>query len=314
MGNNKGVTLVELLVTLVILGITLSAVYLTYNSVLVDFKQQTKLSETQIEKELGLEILRLDLEHLGYGIAANTYDKSIEFDGTTLIIRSTLNSTSQDTFGFALVNCTSGFNSSYRIDEVVEKPGDDSTTKIRDFVVLDMRNYYFVENRLNFNIKTTNLYTPCIDNSTYIMFPYSNTASSGCYGQFCNKISYKLSAGQNLNTCNPNTKNLLRSVGNAPGMPILNCVADFKMRFHLDNDLDGILESTQATLNIPNSDMEKLKLVDLYLLVQDGQKDRKYKSPNSFSMDGINFSLPTDYENYRWKILKISVTPHIYGE
>lgn len=314
MVNNRGVTLIELLVTLVILGITLSAVYLTYNSILVDFKQQTKISETQMDKDLGLEILRLDLEHLGYGIATNTDNRSIEFDGNTLTIRSTINSTSQDTFGFALVDCTSGANSSYRIDEVVEKPGDDNATKIRDFVVLNMDNYSFKESKLNFNIKTTNLYTPCTDNNTYIMLPYNNTAVSGCDGQFCNKISYKLSTTQTLGTCNPNTKNLLRSIGNSAGMPILNCVADFEARFQLDNNLDGIPEVTQSTLNIPNSDMKKLKLVDVYLLVQDGQKDRKYTSPNAFSMDGINFSLPTGHENYRWKILKISVTPHIYGE
>lgn len=314
MENNKGVTLIELLVTLVILSVTLSAVYLTYNSILVDFKQQTKVSETQIDKDLGLEILRLDLEHLGYGIAADTDNKSIEFDGTTLTVRSTINSTSSDTFGFALVNCTSGTNSSYRIDEVVEKPGDDNVTKIRDFVVINIHNYSFEENRLNFNIKTANLYTPCTDKATYIMFPYSNTAASGCSGQFCNKIFYKLSTTQNLDTCNPGTKNLLRGVGNAAGMPVLNCVADFEARFQLDNNSDGIPEVTQNTLNINNSDMKKLKLVDIYLLVQDGQKDRKYTSPSTFSMDGINFGLPAGYENYRWKILKISVTPHIYGE
>jgi len=314
MKNNKGVTLIELLITMLILGITISAVYLTYISVLGDFKRQTKLTETQIEKGLGLEILRLDLEHLGYGIASNTNDKAIEYDGTTLTIRSTINSTNQDTFGYAIVDCIAGNNSSYRLDQVIEKINDDNTTKKRDFVVINLDNFSFIENRPNLNIKTQQLYTPCTDNATFMIFPYDNTTASGCTGQFCNKISYNLSTTQPLDTCNPNAKNLLRKVGTSNGTPIINCVADFQVRFILDNNNDGIPETTQSTLSIPNSDMNKLKLINVYLLVQEGQKDKNYTSPNSYSMDGINFSLPTGYENYRWKIVKISVTPHIYGE
>ncbi|UOD34526.1 prepilin-type N-terminal cleavage/methylation domain-containing protein [Deferribacteraceae bacterium V6Fe1] len=310
---NKGVTIIELLVTMLILGITLSAVYLTYISVLTDFKKQTKLTETQIEKGLGLEILRLDLEHLGYGIASDTNDKAIEYDGTTLTIRSTINSTNQDTFGYAIVDCTAGSNSTYRLDQVVEISADDNVTKTRDFVVINLDNFTFVENRPNLNLKTTQLYTPCTDNATFMIFPYDN-ATSGCTGQFCNKISYELSTTQPLDTCNPNTKNLLRKVGSSAGMPIINCVADFKARFHLDNNSDGIPDGNQTTLSINNSDMNKLKLIDIYLLIQEGQRDKNYTSPNSYSMDGITFSLPAGYENYRWKIAKISVTPHIYGE
>lgn len=312
---NKGVTLIELLITLVILGVTLSAVYLTYTSILTDFKRQTKLTETQIEKGLGLELLRLDLEHLGYGIASNTTDKAVEFDGTTLTVRSTINSTNQNTFGFAIVDCTAGNNSTYRIDEIVEISTDTNADKTRDFVVINLDNYSFVENKLNLNIKTTSLYAPCTDNATFMIFPYDNATASGCTSQFCNNITYKLSTtAQNLETCNPNTKNLLRAVGGSNGTPVLNCVADFKMRFHLDNNNDGIPETIQNTLSINNTNMNTLKLIDAYIFIQEGQKDKNYTSPSSFSMDGINFTPPTGYENYRWKILKISVTPHIYGE
>ncbi|MBF0464377.1 MAG: prepilin-type N-terminal cleavage/methylation domain-containing protein [Nitrospirae bacterium] len=61
-------TLVELIVALFILSAILAATFATFITLSKSFKSETKLTETQIEDVLGLNILRYDLEMAGYGL------------------------------------------------------------------------------------------------------------------------------------------------------------------------------------------------------------------------------------------------------
>jgi type IV pilus assembly protein PilW len=63
------VSLVELLVSLIVVLLLLSAIYFGYISLFKTTSRETVSATSQIEKLLGLEILRLDIEHAGYGIA-----------------------------------------------------------------------------------------------------------------------------------------------------------------------------------------------------------------------------------------------------
>lgn len=67
----SGVTLVELLVTMVVFIIVIAASSQIFTGLLTQFKQQTKMAETNIEGIIGLEILRQDIEHAGYGLPWN---------------------------------------------------------------------------------------------------------------------------------------------------------------------------------------------------------------------------------------------------
>ena len=132
-----------------------------------------------------------------------------------------------------------------------------------------------------------------VNNAILLGFPYDDNVTNGCSTQFCNVITYTMSNSQDIPTCNPNTRKLLRKVGNSNGNPILNCVADFDAKIKFDNSTNP-----------------KPILVNVYIVVQVGQKDRNYKFDNSsLSKDGINFSLPSDYQHYRWKVIKLSVKP-----
>lgn len=63
-----GFTLVELLVTMVMFVLVIAAASQVFTSMLTQFKQQTKIAETNIEGLVGLEILRQDIEHAGFGL------------------------------------------------------------------------------------------------------------------------------------------------------------------------------------------------------------------------------------------------------
>lgn len=66
--RQEGFTLVELLITMVIFVFTIAAASNIFVSLLTQFKQQSKIAETQIEGLVGLETLRRDIEQAGFGL------------------------------------------------------------------------------------------------------------------------------------------------------------------------------------------------------------------------------------------------------
>ena len=68
MRRDTGFTLMELLLTMVILGFVLAGITQTFTGILTQFKQQSKIAETSIEGIVGLELLRQDLENAGFGL------------------------------------------------------------------------------------------------------------------------------------------------------------------------------------------------------------------------------------------------------
>src|SRR4030066_284586 len=66
--REAGFTLIELLITMVIFILVIAAGSQVFTGLLTQFKQQSKMAETNIEGIVGLEMLRQDLEHAGYGL------------------------------------------------------------------------------------------------------------------------------------------------------------------------------------------------------------------------------------------------------
>ena len=79
--KQSGFTMVELLITMVVFVFVMVAGSQIFSGLLTQFKQQSKIAETNIEGVIGLEMLRQDLEHVGYGLpwiipAGVTYSES----------------------------------------------------------------------------------------------------------------------------------------------------------------------------------------------------------------------------------------------
>ena len=71
MKRQEGFTLVELMITMVIFVITIAAASQIFTGLLTQFKQQSKIAETNIEGIVGLDILRQDIGHAGLGLPWN---------------------------------------------------------------------------------------------------------------------------------------------------------------------------------------------------------------------------------------------------
>ncbi len=69
--SQRDFTLVELLITMFIFVLALAASSRIFTTMVTQFKQQSKIAETNIEGAIGLKILQNDLEHAGYGLPWN---------------------------------------------------------------------------------------------------------------------------------------------------------------------------------------------------------------------------------------------------
>jgi len=66
--KNSGFTMVELLVTMVIFVLVITAASNIFIGLLSNFKQQSKLAESNIEGMVGLKMLKADVEQSGFGL------------------------------------------------------------------------------------------------------------------------------------------------------------------------------------------------------------------------------------------------------
>jgi hypothetical protein len=161
-----------------------------------------------------------------------------------------------------------------------------------------------------------------------------------------NRADYYIDRPVDLNTfpksCHPNTGVLYKGVcnhgdGSYTPLPLLDCVADMQVVYTLDMNEDGEAgtyanpagESTGSEIlnadtgTVPNTLLNaqllrrRLKEIRVYILAQDGGRDRNFTYPSStvtvgeFDM-GRTFDLTglgTNWQNYRWKVYTIVVEP-----
>lgn len=75
--NERGFTLVELMITMVVFVLVIAAASNIFSSILNQYKQQSKIAETNIEGSVGLAMMGRDIEQAGYGLPW-----SVDLDGT----------------------------------------------------------------------------------------------------------------------------------------------------------------------------------------------------------------------------------------
>jgi len=66
--EESGVSLVELMIYMALLGLLMAMVFKSFIPVMQENSRQWRIAETKIETGLGLELLRSDLEHAGFGL------------------------------------------------------------------------------------------------------------------------------------------------------------------------------------------------------------------------------------------------------
>lgn len=146
-----------------------------------------------------------------------------------------------------------------------------------------------------------------------------------------NRVDYYVKRTKMPATCAPNTGILYRSVvrqsngGQSAGVPLLDCVADMQVVYGLDSSASGFVnQHSSEPLASAAEVRDQLKEVRVYILAQEGKRDRLYSYPsstinvgesfdNGSSITGRTFDLDDligeDYIHYRWKVYTIVVRP-----
>lgn len=139
-------------------------------------------------------------------------------------------------------------------------------------------------------------------------------------------------------SCAPNTGILYKSTviqgtgasagGLTLGMPLLDCVADMQVVYGVDasggglNYTDPNYHTTDLTAYTAERIRKELKEIRVYILAQEGKRDRFYTYPSETVTVGESFGgtvqgrvfnlnnlIGPDYKYYRWKVYTIVVRP-----
>jgi prepilin-type N-terminal cleavage/methylation domain-containing protein len=330
MRREAGFTLVELLITMVIIGFVLAGVTQTFTGILTQFKQQSKIAETNIEGIVGLELLRQDIENAGYGLpwkpdtmpsyleASAGYNDAptnpprafVSGSGSgwnnsdVLIVKATnvaRNNTAQKwtyintantakNWGVAAENLASADR--VIVIEPGNADGNRRTLVTNSTGTSEWRTTFGAT--ANFVPGSGYNFVYGVDGDTNLRMPF-------------NRADYYLVDPANTTTrparCAPNASVLFKNVisqntgARADPLPLLDCVADMQVVFRLDRDGDGTAESPTDVLNDPlgtaltaEQVRNQLKEVRVYILAQEGQMDRNYAYVNSSTFTGCTSS------------------------
>jgi len=306
----RGVTIVEILVVIFVFMVIIAAIYAGFISLFRNYIKESSSTNIEMGAQVALDVLRQDVEHAGYGLALDEPSRPVEVEedssGYRLYIRSTYNVTNDQTRGWALIRCRKGDS------PVKEAPPEDLPS---DKIVYLDSSSKAVENPETgidyFDVKDL-----CPASGYLLAYPVPEVDGTPvCTKQVCAEISYYLASTTSENPICPDLQSLKRQVrwntGRGSTIPVLDCVADFQVRYNWNGKLVDPAKDATVKGATPEEIRENLKMVNLYFLVRLGKYDPDYTFTGSTEIDGVKLRLPSDSKSlhYRWKVLKIAVEP-----
>ena len=320
-GGQDGFTLIELLVTIVISLFVIAATTTLFGQLFAQFKQESRVSQTDIGDTLGLEYMQKDIQSAGYALpwdvtGVNPYPESAVANAVTddippdapraifslpgatfndpdyLVIKSELAAVNDSAEGKSTM-----LNSSGPIPW-----GDPNENLINSDNVI-------VESAINNNVSLVNvggafsaLYkdvtslAPTNGADTYMIYGVANAADApGGLRMPYNRADYFVTQTDAPvpSRCAPGTGELVKAVmsqkdGTYVYYPILDCVGNMKVEFYLyDSATDTYSYSNDISAKgtYPAFRIrQQLREVLVYILAQEGQKDPSYTSPAQIPM------------------------------
>ncbi len=350
-------TLIELLIALVIVILVLAAAFWSFARLFQGFKSQTKVSEAHISSIIAFELLRKDLEMAGFGVPYNC--SGITFSEAAPSTSpppdpSTYNVTPLNVTPFTLDdNGNPAGNSDYLVIRAAFSPYDGETTKWAYFKAengtcpLTFGDGPFSENtnvvvedgednlraiqtsgtNWRFRITSASSLNTCPDCMTdqhfYLVYGIAsdNDTSPDIRAPF-NRVDYYLATptGGLPARCSSTTYELYRAQmnhkdGTLNRQPVLDCARDFQVAFKIDASWNSTLSSVTSA----SDQKEKIKEVRVFVLYQEGQKEREEVSNGTITLGdsdtgALSTFTPTgDERHYRWRVKEISVKPMNLG-
>lgn len=347
--RRSGFTLVEVMITVVVMFVVMDAVMLFFLNVMGEFRRQSKVAETGVETVIGLEVLRKDIENAGYGLPWSNLPAGYTEGAGVLAAPSDDGNAPRPIINLA----GAGLNGS---DVLVVKSvsvGTDETCG--KWTTLQPGNIKrtWGDNTLSFKSTDQVLVLgtgtdPTVQRRYIGMTTYAGTSNAafqpaspavnlihgltdGTVPRMpFNRAEYFLDDTNVPALCAPGTGVLVKSVivnSTGPGggtrgplLPLLDCVLDFRVAFGIDivgnaPNVDNVVGATDTTADMIRS---RLRDVRVSILVQEGARDTRYTNPetsifvgdNTFATVGGSKNLSVlGLRNYRWKVHTLLIRP-----
>lgn len=346
--RNSGFSILELIIALAIVMLVLAAATTFFISTVRQYKIQTKIVETNIEGVLGLELLRQDLESLGFGVPWDNVtvikDKSSAplntFIGSPMAVVS-LNNPSTGTVNtsdYLVIRSTRvGMGSAAGKWTTLQAGGGTRNWGSTEEDFLGTDRVIVLAPTLNHRMLVTpgtGILFSAVANVPSVYAPADNlTVTNIVYGVDNTILTFPWNRADYYidnvlptvvpQRCAPNTGVLVKSVvshdgGNlAAPLPLLDCVADMQVIYGLDTNGDKVVETWTDDISAGYSVADirnQLVEVRIHILAQEGQRDDSYRTPSDnitvgpTTVLGSNFVV-SGYRNYRWKVYTIVVKP-----
>lgn len=314
--SEAGFTIVELMITMVVFVLAIAAASQIFTKLLTQFKQQSKIAETNIEGIVGLDLLRQDIEHAGMGLPWNitgiayieatdvTYNDApgnppravisgIMADGSDYLVIKSSNASSLNAAGKSTHLTSDGNVRTWGLhtddlnntDEVIViSPG--STAANSRTLIASGGVYYTSFNNVS-------LYAPADNTDVRLVYGISPANATNALRAPFNRSDYYLSAANPLSAinvparCAAGTSVLVRATLNQDNgaldeMPVLDCVADLQVVYDLDTDNDGTIDTPTNDISAMTTQQirDQLRNVQVYILAHEGQKDTTFTFNN----------------------------------
>lgn len=350
----QGFSLLELMIALAIVASVIAAASTFFIGVVNQYKVQTRITESNVEGVIGLELMRKDIESLGYGLPWNNlfaYDERLGVDASILALNESPNppravvsidnapsAVSLNNSDYLVIRSASvgmgdaaGKWTTLRTGPLVRTWGspEEDPANTDQVIVLspgDANNPARVvltpKAGAAFGVNGAGLsaFDPDEAFQTNLVYGIDNVPLVRPF----NRADYYIADNAAYATprqCAPNTGVLVKAViahdanGTATLYPIIDCAADLRVVYGLDNNADSQVDTWTNTVAGLTAAVLRAQLVELHVhvLAQQGKRDDSYTYPAATIPVGSegwvnNFDVSA-YRNYRWKVYNIIVRP-----
>lgn len=360
--REKGFSILELVIAMAIVMMVLFAAINFFIVSVNQYKVQTKITETNLEGILGLEILRKDIESMGFGLPWNNLTAYTEIAAGPAALTAlndspnapravssidsasfTVNQSDYLVLRSAKVGASAAAGRWTHLTQGNSKriwtPAGENLQNTDYVIVLTVgstdanRRSLVDPGSFYTQFSNTAAYVPTEPYFANIVYGLADPATDNVPVRPFNRADYFVIDGTTVDNivvpqrCAPATGVLVKAViaHDAAGskqalLPLLDCVADMKVVYGLDNNADGLVDSWIPALpaSLTAADIRaQLVEVRAAILAQEGQRDASFQYPAATILvvpPGVPTSLGRNVDvsarrNYRWKTYNLAVKP-----
>lgn len=313
--RESGFTLLELMIALAIVAFVLATASTFFIGVVKQYKVQSKIIESNVEGVIGLEVMRQDIESLGFGLPWDmgtfSYTEPGPLPGLSTDPPRAVGSLviPTDNSNYLIIRSArvgmagaAGKWTTLRSGPTVRNwgPADEDLGPNDQVIVIapgganrPSRVLLTPQAGSTFGNNGAGLstYAPADSFQTNIVYGIDNVYLVRPFNRadyyIANKAAYPIYTTPRH--CAPNTGVLVKAVmahndsGTRNLLPLLDCVADLQVVYGLDTDADGVVNMWTDTLGTLTASDIRTQLVafNVHILAQVGQRDSSYTYPGS---------------------------------